>query len=116
MTNKGTSLFAQIIALIVDTATFRRIVRTHNGDKHSKGLRCRDQFVAMMFLHFSKVTSLREIRDGLRSAAGKVAHLGMGKIPGHSTLAYANAHRPWQIYRDLFYAVLESTQSQTCPK
>jgi hypothetical protein len=65
----------------------------------------------MMFLHFSKVTSLREIRDGLRSAAGKVAHLGMGKIPGHSTLAYANAHRPWQIYRDLFYAVLDSAQS-----
>lgn len=112
MTNKGSSLFAQIIALVVDTATFRRIVRDHKGDKHNKGLLCRDQFVAMMFMHLSKVTSLREIRDGLRSAAGKVAHLGMGKIPGHSTLAYANAHRPWQIYRDLFYAVLESSQHQ----
>lgn len=110
MTRKGTSLFAQIIALVVETATFRRIVREHHGDKHSKGLRCRDQFVAMMFLHLSKVTSLREIRDGLRSAAGKVAHLGMGKIPGHSTLAYANAHRPWQIYRDLFYAVLSGAE------
>ncbi len=64
----------------------------------------------MMFLHLSKVTSLREIRDGLRSVAGKVAHLGMGKIPGHSTLAFANAHRPRQIYRDLFYAVLAGAE------
>lgn len=110
MTRKGTSLFAQIITLVVETATFRRIVRDHRGDKHSKGLRCRDQFVAMMFLHLSKVTSLREIRDGLRSVAGKVAHLGMGKIPGHSTLAYANAHRPWQIYRVFFYAVLAGAE------
>lgn len=112
MTHKGTSLFAQIIQLIVDTATFRRIVRVHEGDKHSKGLHCRDQFVAMMFLHLSKVTSLREIRDGLRSAAGKVSHLGVHKVPGHSTLSYANAHRPWQIYQDLFYAVLDGAQKQ----
>lgn len=36
----------------------------------------------------------------------------MGKIPGHSTLAYSNAHRPWTIYRDLFYAVLVGAEHQ----
>jgi hypothetical protein len=108
MTYKPTSLFTQIITQIIDAADFRRIVRAHNGDRHSKGLRCRDQLVAMLFLHLSKVTSLREITQGLRCAAGKVIHLGMSKIPGHSTLAYANAHRPWQMYRDLFYSVLGS--------
>lgn len=65
----------------------------------------------MLFLHLSKVTSLREITYGLRSAAGRVAHLGMGKIPGHSTLAYANEHRPWQIYQELFFAVLARCQN-----
>jgi hypothetical protein len=30
----------------------------------------------------------------------------MTKSPGHSTLAYANQHRPWQIYQDLFTALV----------
>lgn len=106
MTSKTTSIFSQIITRIIDPAVFRTIVRNHQGDKHSKGLRCRDQLISMLFLHLSKVTSLREITHGLRSAAGRVAHLGIGKIPGHSTLAYANEHRPWHIYRDLFFSVL----------
>jgi len=107
MTHKCSSLFSQIITVIIDAATFRQIVRQHDGDKHSKGLRCRDQLIAMLFLHLSKVTSLREISQGLRSVAGKVAHLGMQMVPGHSTLAYANAHRPAEIYRALFFAVLD---------
>ncbi|HQI82232.1 MAG TPA: transposase, partial [Deltaproteobacteria bacterium] len=27
--------------------------------------------------------------------------------PRKSTLAYANAHRPWEMYRDLFYHLLD---------
>lgn len=88
-----------------------RIVRRHHGNKGSKGLRCADQLIAMLFLHLGKVTSLREIRDGLRSVAGKVLHLGMQKIPGHSTLAYSNAHRSWEMYRDLFFATLDRCRS-----
>lgn len=107
MTPKSTSLFAQIIACVIQPLDFARIVNSHKGDKHSKGLRCRDQLVAMLFLHLSKVTSLREISHGLRSVAGKVVHLGMGKVPGASTLSYANAHRPAEIYRETFYAALE---------
>jgi hypothetical protein len=112
VTQKTTSLFAQIITKIIDPADFRAIVRRHDGDKGSKGLRCRDQLMAMLFLQLSKVTSLREIAYGLRSAAGKVSHLGMRKIPGHSTLAYANAHRPAAIYRELFYAVLRRGEGE----
>lgn len=111
MTHKATSLFSQIITTIIDAREFRSIVRAHHGDKHSKGLRCRDQLVAMLFLHLSKVTSLREIGHGLRTVAGKIAHLGMMKVPGHSTLAYANAHRPAEMYRELFFAILARCQS-----
>ena len=111
MTRKASSLFSQIITLIIDAGEFRRLVRDHHGDKHSKGLHCRDQFIAMLFLHLSKVTSLREIAHGLRTVAGKIAHLGMTKVPGHSTLAYANAHRPAEMYRSLFFAVLDRCHS-----
>jgi hypothetical protein len=29
---------------------------------------------------------------------GKLVHLGMTQAPSHSTLAYANEHRSWEIY------------------
>ncbi len=36
----------------------------------------------------------------------------MSEAPGHSTLAYANAHRPWEIYQDLFQFLLPYLQGQ----
>jgi hypothetical protein len=110
VTHKTTSLFAQIIHHLIDLPTFERIIRAHRGEKHSKGFRCWDQFVAMLFLQLSGVTSLREIVGGLKSVAGKVSHLRLNKVHGHTTLAYANEHRPWEIYRDLFFSVLTRSQ------
>lgn len=111
VTRKATSLFAQIIHQLIDLPTFERIVRKHQGEKHSKGFRCWEQLVAMLFLHFSAVTSLREIVGGLRTTAGKVLHLRLKRVHGHTTLAYANEHRPWEIYQDLFFATLNRCQS-----
>lgn len=42
---------------------------------------------------------------------GKLRHLGMKDTPKRSTLSYANAHRPWEMFRDLFYQTLD-----TCKK
>jgi hypothetical protein len=36
--------------------------------------------------------------------------LGLSDAPKRSTLAYANEHRPWEVYRDQFYALLEKCQ------
>jgi hypothetical protein len=30
----------------------------------------------------------------------------MDQAPNKSTLSYANTHRPWEMYRDLFYRTL----------
>lgn len=48
---------------------------------------------------------MREICYGLATTTGKLSHLGIAEAPGHSTLAYANEHRPWTVYRDLFESV-----------
>ena len=37
----------------------------------------------------------------------------MKKAPNKSTLSYANAHRPWQMYQDLFYDTLGWCRSFT---
>src|SRR5206468_1648605 len=52
---------------------------------------------------------LREICGGLRSSEGKLKHLGI-TAPSRSTLAYANAHRPWQLYRAVFQELLARCQ------
>ena len=54
--------------------------------------------------------SLREISGGLASALGKLRHLGVKSAPNNSTLSYANAHGPWQLFQDLFYETLALCQ------
>ena len=48
---------------------------------------------------------------GLATALGKLVHLGVRRTPTRSTLAYAKAHRPWQLYETLFYQVLTQCQA-----
>ena len=60
------------------------------------------QFVAMQFCHLGGARSLREITGGLAASEGKLRHLGVDKAPTRSTLSYANEHRSWRIYEDVF--------------
>ena len=104
------SLFAQAISMI-NRNDFYRAVKRHGAEKHSKGFSSWDQFVSMVFCQTAGADSLREIHGGLASAAGKLSHLGMKEAPPKSTLAYANAHRPWQVFKDMFHHVLEKCRS-----
>jgi len=56
----------------------------------------------MLFCHLGQAQSLREICGGLASCEGKLRHLGLPEAPRKSTLAYANEHRPWQLYQAVF--------------
>lgn len=104
--NRTSSLFSQILS-IIDRALFHRLALKHGSDKASKGFKSWDQFVAMLFCQLAQAKSLREIEGGLRCCEGKLSHLGVHAAAKRSTLSYANAHRPWELYRDLFYALLE---------
>ena len=102
----NSSLFSQVLQ-IVPRREFCRLVDETKSERHSKGFSCWDQYVAMLFCQFAQAKSLREITDGLAVTCGKLVHLGMKTAPPKSTLAYANAHRPWQLYMALFYLILE---------
>ena len=104
--NRVSSIFSQILQL-VPRHLFERAVRDHKGERHARGFTCWDQFVAMLFCQLAQSKSLREISEGLRASEGKLKHLGLSGAPSHSTLAYANQHRPWQIYETLFESLLE---------
>jgi len=99
------SCFAQVLSQ-VDRNDFARAVRRHDAEKACKGFSCWDQFVSMGFCQLGGANSLREICGGLATALGKLVHLGMDEAPARTTLAYANEHRPWEVYQDVFYSVL----------
>lgn len=104
--NRVCSVFQQILKVFSRTE-FEHLARTHNAERHARGFTCWDQFVAMLFCHLGRAQSLREICGGLASAEGKLNHLGLDVAPSRSTLSYANAHRPWQLFESLFYVLLD---------
>ena len=102
--NAFCSLFSQLLKLFPRTE-FQALVKRTHAERHARGFTCWGQFVAMLFCQLGRAHSLREICGGLRSSEGKLQHLGI-TAPSRSTLAYANAHRPWQLYRAVFEALL----------
>ena len=100
------SLFSQLITLF-SRQRFYQLVFKHGSERYCKGFSCWDHFVAMLFCQLAQAKSLREICGGLACCIGKLRHLGLKDAPNKSTLSYANTHRPWQMYQDLFYETLE---------
>jgi hypothetical protein len=105
----GSHIFSQIVQRS-DWDTFDAIVARHQGDRGAKGITCRSQFTMMLFAHVSGADSLREICQGMAMQGGHLNHLGIGRIAKKSSLAYANANRPWQIFRDMFEHMVKWAQ------
>lgn len=101
---KSHSIFCQMLNLF-SRYEFQKAVQEHKGERHARGITCWDQFVAMLFCHLAKAKSLREIIGGMASQGTFLYHLGT-KLMKRSSLAYANAHRPWPIYQTVFYQLL----------
>jgi len=113
-TKRFCSIFSQLLQLF-PRLEFEKAVKDTKAERHARGFRCWDQFVAMMFCQLGQANSLREICGGLASCLGRLAHLG-AQEPKKSTLAYANQHRPWQLYEQVFYQLLEKCRGLAGPK
>ena len=105
------SIFSQVLQL-VSRDRFEAAVREHGAERHARGFSSWGQFVAMLFCQLAQAKSLREITEGLRASEGKLRHLGLPEAPAHSTLAYANGHRPWQLFEAVFHQLLGHCQKR----
>lgn len=105
------SIFSQILQWF-PRLEFDAGVREHKAERHARGFTCWQQFVAMLFCQLGHAQSLREICGGLAATEGKLRHLGMLDCPKATTLSYANAHRPWQLYQSVFYTTLERCRAE----
>ena len=105
------SIFSQILQWF-PRLEFEAAVREHKAERHARGFTCWQQFVAMLFCQLGHAQSLREICGGLAATEGKLRHLGILDCPKATTLSYANAHRPWQLYQGVFYTTLERCRAE----
>src|SRR6476469_3574010 len=110
--NRFCSMFSQILQLF-SRSEFQLLVKETKAERHARGFNCWDQFVSMMFCQLGRAHSLREICQGLSSCEGKLSHLGIGAAPHRCSLAYANQHRPWELYQKLFFQLLERCHQET---
>lgn len=99
--NRVCSIFSQMLQQF-PRLEFEAAVREHQAERHARGFRCWTQFIAMLFCQLGHAQTLREITGGLAACEGKLRHLGVDAPPKRSTLAYANEHRPWQLFQTVF--------------
>ncbi len=113
--NRVCSIFSQILQLF-PRRDFEKAVQQHRAERHARGFTCWGQFVAMLFCQLGRAQSLREICYGLAACEGKLRHLGVPQAPSRSTLAYANQHRPWELYQTVFGQLLERCRTLAGPR
>lgn len=109
------TLFAQIIGKL-DRPVFKKCVSSLQSDKHQKGYDSWTHLVSMLFCHFAKSKSVRDISNGLRSATGNLNHLGIQRAPSKSSISYQNKNRNWKLFRDYYYSLLGSLGQQAGTK
>jgi uncharacterized protein DUF4372/DDE family transposase len=107
--SRFSSIFSQLLQLF-SRLEFERAVEQHRAERHARGFTCWGQFVAMLFCQLGQAQSLREICGGLAGCEGKLKHLGVPEAPKRSTLAYANEHRPWELFQTVFASLFQRCQ------
>lgn len=109
--SNATTVLQQMLHLLPEDR-FQSFVGQHKADRYVKTFSCKNQLCTLLYAQATGKDSLRGIETGLRSLDSMWYHLGLTSV-ARSTIAYANEHRPSQIYESLFYAMLEKCQSLT---
>lgn len=89
---------------------FERIVEKYGADKLSRKLTTKQHLIALLYGQLSGATSLREIVTGMASHETRLYHLGAEAVK-RSTVSDANSSRPWQVFSELFAALLAQAHS-----
>ena len=94
----------------------RNWLRKSKPKRAARDLTAGRTWFSMLFCHFAKSTTVREISNGLRSATGNLNHLSLTKAPSKSSISYQNKRRDSDLFRDLYYSLLGSLGQQASVK
>jgi hypothetical protein len=87
-----------------------RCIKRYGGERYTKHLSCREQFLAMAFGQLAYRESLRDVVVCLSSHRSKLYHLGFRNIIAKTTLARANEKRDWRTWRDFALALIKEAR------
>lgn len=90
---------------LVPWSRLERIVEKYGADSLSRTLSTKRHLIALLYGQLSGATSLRETVTGMGSHETRLYHLGAAPVK-RSTVSDANRDRPWQIFSELFTAML----------
>jgi len=101
----STTIFNQLLSF-VPKQQFRRFVGQHDADRYVKLLTAWNQFVVLIYAQATGKDSLRDIETGLSVQTHLWHHLGI-RSAARSSVARANSRRSYQVFEQLFYALLK---------
>ncbi len=88
---------------------FQKAVLETRAEYHARGFSSWNHFTGMLFGQLAGQDSLRGIEAGLATQSKNLYHLGIKPVH-RSTLAYANEHRPHDLFKEIFEAMLSKCQ------
>jgi hypothetical protein len=103
-----TTVLQQVLAFLPEQQ-FQTFVGQHDADKYVKTFSCWNQLTTMLYAQATQKDSLRDIETGLTILDSTWNGLGLRSV-ARSTMAYANKHRPAEIYESLFYVLVEKCE------
>ena len=101
------TLFSQIISKL-DRSKFIKLVKDKQTDKHCKGYSSWNHLVSMLFCQFTKIQSIHDISNGLRSATRNLNHLGVNQAPSKSSISYQKKNRDCNLFKDYNLLLLQT--------
>lgn len=107
--NTGRIIFSQLMD-VIPTYQFRKIVTHHKGDYRVRSFTCWNQLLCLCFGQLTFRESLKDLTSTLNALGTQRYHMGIRSEVPHSTLADANATRPWQIYHELAMALIDEAR------
>ena len=102
----GRIIFSQLMD-VIPKYEFRKIVARYKGNYRTRKFQCWDQLLCMCFGQLTFRQSLRDLTSTLNALGPRRYHLGIKHEVPLSTIADANANRPWQIYHELAMILVE---------
>ncbi len=99
------TIFAQLTTFL-PRSVLEKQVRAFGGDFRVRSFPCWSQLCCMLYAQIVGSESLRDLETSFNAHRSCHYHLGVSEVH-RSTLADANENRAWQMYVQMFYAMVQ---------
>ena len=106
---KYTTVFGDLLRYL-SRSDFNKAVNAYHADFRTRTLSCYDVFKAMLYGQVSGCFSVREIETSMKANRNRLYHTGLKQPIKRSTFCDALEKRSHEVFRDVFYAMVNKAQ------